>query len=147
MTSNVGSDAILAATDASQVRDRVESALRATFRPEFLNRIDETVVFHRLGRDELRQIVDLQLTRVGARLASRRITLEVTDGARDALVDVGYDPAFGARPLKRAIQRLVENPLALQLLEGGARDGDSVVVDALDGELAIRVEHAEPAAV
>ena len=147
MTSNVGSDAILAASDAAEVRDRVEAALRATFRPEFLNRIDETVVFHRLGRDELRQIVDLQLTRVGARLASRRISLEVTDAARDALAEVGYDPAFGARPLKRAIQRLVENPLALRLLEGGARDGDSVVVDALDGELAIRVEHVEPVAV
>ena len=147
MTSNVGSDAILAASDAAEVRDRVEAALRATFRPEFLNRIDETVVFHRLGRDELRQIVDLQLTRVGARLASRRISLEVTDAARDALAEVGYDPAFGARPLKRAIQRLVENPLALRLLEGGARDGDSVVVDALDGELAIRVEHVEPATV
>ena len=71
----------------------------------------------------------------------------MTDAARDALAEEGYDPAFGARPLKRAIQRLVENPLALRLLEGGARDGDSVVVDALDGELAIRVEHVEPAAV
>ena len=139
MTSNVGSDAILeAADDAAEVRDRVEQALRMTFRPEFLNRIDETVIFHRLGRDELRQIVDLQLTRVSDRLAARRISLEVTDAARDALAEAGYDPAFGARPLKRAIQRLVENPLALRLLEGGARDGDTVVVDAADGELVVR---------
>jgi ATP-dependent Clp protease ATP-binding subunit ClpB len=147
MTSNVGSDAILSATDPAEVRDRVESALRATFRPEFLNRIDETVVFHRLGREELREIVDLQLARVVERLAARRIGLEVTDAARDAIAEGGYDPAFGARPLKRAIQRMVENPLALRLLEGGAKDGDSVVVDAGEGGLDVRIEHAEPAAV
>ena len=146
MTSNVGSDAILGAADAADVRERVEQALRLTFRPEFLNRIDETVIFHRLGRDELRQIVDLQLKRVIDRLAARRIVLEVTDAARDAIAEAGYDPAFGARPLKRAIQRMVENPVALRLLEGGAKDGDSVVVDAAaEGGLGVRIEHAEPA--
>ncbi len=148
MTSNVGSDAILSASDPAEVRTHVEAALRATFRPEFLNRIDETVIFHRLGREELREIVDLQLARVVERLAARRIALEVTDAARDAIAEVGYDPAFGARPLKRAIQRMVENPLALRLLEGGAKDGDAVVVDAGAGEgLEVRIEHAEPAAV
>jgi ATP-dependent Clp protease ATP-binding subunit ClpB len=147
MTSNVGSDSILGAAETFEVRERVEQALRMTFRPEFLNRIDETVIFHRLGRDELRQIVDLQLTRVSDRLAARRIVLEVTDAARDAIAEAGHDPAFGARPLKRAIQRMVENPVALRLLEGGAKDGDTVVVDAADGGLVVRVEHTEPAAV
>jgi ATP-dependent Clp protease ATP-binding subunit ClpB len=144
MTSNVGSDAILGAADTSEVRERVEQALRMTFRPEFLNRIDETVIFHRLGRGELRQIVDLQLTRVIDRLAARRVVLEVTDAARDAIAEAGYDPAFGARPLKRAIQRMVENPVALRLLEGGAKDGDTVVVGVTaDGGLVVRIEHAE----
>jgi ATP-dependent Clp protease ATP-binding subunit ClpB len=147
MTSNVGSDAILSANDTAEVRERVETALRATFRPEFLNRIDETVIFHRLGREELREIVDLQLARVIERLALRRIVLEVTEAARDAIAEGGYDPAFGARPLKRAIQRMVENPLALALLEGGAKDGDSVVVDAAPDGLEVRIEHAEHAAV
>ncbi len=147
MTSNVGSDAILGATDTADVRERVELALRQTFRPEFLNRIDETVIFHRLGREELRQIVDLQLTRVIDRLAARRIVLDVTDAARDAIAEAGHDPAFGARPLKRAIQRMVENPVALRLLEGGAKDGDTVTVDAAEGGLVVRIEHAEPATV
>jgi ATP-dependent Clp protease ATP-binding subunit ClpB len=144
MTSNVGSDAILGAADTSEVRDRVEQALRMTFRPEFLNRIDETVIFHRLGRDELRQIVDLQLTRVIERLSARRIVLDVTDAARDAIAEAGYDPAFGARPLKRAIQRMIENPVALRLLEGGARDGDTVVVDSGDAGLVVEIQHADP---
>jgi ATP-dependent Clp protease ATP-binding subunit ClpB len=145
MTSNVGSDAILGAAETSEVRERVEQALRMTFRPEFLNRIDETVIFHRLGRSELRQIVDLQLRRVVDRLAARRVVLEVTDDARAAIAEAGYDPAFGARPLKRAIQRMVENPVALRLLEGGAKDGDSVVVDVGEGGLVVRIDHAEPA--
>jgi ATP-dependent Clp protease ATP-binding subunit ClpB len=147
MTSNVGSDGILGTDDPEQVRGHVEAALRSTFRPEFLNRIDETVIFHRLGREELRQIVDLQLQRVVARLAARRISLEVTDAARDAIAEAGYDPAFGARPLKRAIQRTVENPLALRMLEGGARDGDTIVVEAGDQGLDVRIVHAEAAAV
>ena len=148
MTSNVGSEAILGAAETSEVRDRVEQALRMTFRPEFLNRIDETVIFHRLGRGELRQIVDLQLTRVIDRLAQRRVVLEVSDAARDAIAEAGYDPAFGARPLKRAIQRMVENPVALRLLEGGAKDGDSVIVDVADeGGLVVRIEHAQASPV
>ncbi|MEO9173967.1 MAG: AAA family ATPase, partial [Gaiellales bacterium] len=147
MTSNVGSDAILSANDTAELRERVETALRATFRPEFLNRIDETVIFHRLGREELREIVDLQLARVVERLAARRIVLELTDAAREAIAEGGYDPAFGARPLKRAIQRMVENPLALRLLEGGAKDGDTVLVDAGPDGLDVRIEHGEPAAV
>jgi len=122
--------------------------MRAVFRPEFLNRIDETVEFHPLSREQLAEIVELQLARLRARLAERGIELELTDAAKEALAEAGWDPTYGARPLKRAIQRLVENPLALRLLEGEFADGDSVRVDARDGELVFeRVEAAEPAAV
>ena len=114
---------------------RSEAEMRDRFRPEFLNRIDEIVVFKELTRDQIGEIVELQLARLRERLAERRIELELTDAAKEALADAGWDPAYGARPLKRAIQRLVENPLALRLLEGDFADGDRVVVDASDGEL------------
>ncbi len=114
---------------------RSETELRDRFRPEFLNRIDEIVVFEELTRDQIAEIVELQLARLRERLAERRIELDLTDAAKEALADAGWDPAYGARPLKRAIQRLVENPLALRLLEGEFVDGDRVVVDASDGEL------------
>ena len=115
---------------------RNEAEMRDRFRPEFLNRIDEIVVFKELTRDQIGEIVELQLARLRDRLAERRIDLELTDAAKEALAEAGWDPAYGARPLKRAIQRLVENPLALRLLEGNFADGDRVVVDAADGELA-----------
>jgi ATP-dependent Clp protease ATP-binding subunit ClpB len=105
------------------------------FRPEFLNRIDEIVVFEPLTRDQLAEIVDLQLERLRARLADRTIELEMTDAAKETLADAGWDPAYGARPLKRAIQRLVENPLALRLLEGDFADGDTIRVDAQNGDI------------
>jgi len=117
MTSNVRS--------AEQLRDR--------FRPEFLNRIDEIVEFKALSRDQIAEIVELQLERLRDRLAERTITLELTDPAKEVLAEAGWDPAYGARPLKRAIQRLVENPLALRLLEGDFEDGDTIRVDA-EGE-------------
>jgi ATP-dependent Clp protease ATP-binding subunit ClpB len=119
MTSNIRS--------VDQLRDR--------FRPEFLNRIDEVVVFEPLSREQIAEIVDLQLERLRSRLAERGIALELTEPAKDALAEAGWDPAYGARPLKRAIQRLVENPLALRLLEGDFTAGDTVRVDAHDGEL------------
>jgi ATP-dependent Clp protease ATP-binding subunit ClpB len=119
MTSNVRS--------AEQLRDR--------FRPEFLNRIDEIVEFKPLSRDQIAEIVELQLERLHDRLAERGIVLELTDAAKEVLAEAGWDPAYGARPLKRAIQRLVENPLALRLLEGEFADGDTIRVDAEDGEL------------
>jgi ATP-dependent Clp protease ATP-binding subunit ClpB len=119
MTSNVRS--------AEQLRDR--------FRPEFLNRIDEIVEFKPLSRDQIAEIVELQLERLHDRLADRGIVLELTDAAKEVLAEAGWDPAYGARPLKRAIQRLVENPLALRLLEGEFADGDTIRVDAEDGEL------------
>ena len=114
---------------------RSAEAMRDRFRPEFLNRIDEIVEFRPLEREQLRAIVDLQLRRLEQRLAERELSLEVTDAAKDALAEAGWDPTYGARPLKRAIQRLLENPLALRLLEGEFAPGDAVRVDARDGEL------------
>jgi ATP-dependent Clp protease ATP-binding subunit ClpB len=111
------------------------------FRPEFLNRIDEIVVFEALSREQLEEIVSMQLARLNERLAERGITLELTDGARELIAEAGWDPAYGARPLKRAIQRLLENPLALRLLEGDFREGDNVRAYAELGE--IRFERAE----
>jgi|KBSMisStandDraft_5_1062788.scaffolds.fasta_scaffold16304_2 ATP-dependent Clp protease ATP-binding subunit ClpB len=142
MTSNVGSEVIFAESDPERMRQRVEDVLRGTFRPEFLNRIDETVIFHRLGREELAAVVDLQLERLRARLAARGLSLVVSEAARELIAEEGNDPAFGARPLKRAIQRLVENPLAKLLLEAPPAGDAEVVVDAVDGSLELRVEPA-----
>jgi ATP-dependent Clp protease ATP-binding subunit ClpB len=114
---------------------RSEEDLRERFRPEFLNRIDEVVIFQPLTRDQLAEIVELQLRRLEARLADRGIQIEVTEDAKEFLAEAGWDPTYGARPLKRALQRLVENPLAMRLLEGGIAEGDTVIVDARDGEL------------
>jgi ATP-dependent Clp protease ATP-binding subunit ClpB len=114
---------------------RSAEALRDHFRPEFLNRIDEIVEFKALSREQLGDIVELQLTRLRERLADRGLGLELTDAAKEAIGEAGWDPAYGARPLKRAIQRLVENPLALRLLEGDFQEGDTIRVDAHDGEL------------
>jgi ATP-dependent Clp protease ATP-binding subunit ClpB len=128
----------------SNVRSPEE--LRERFRPEFLNRIDEIVVFRPLTREQLAEIVELQLGRLRERLAQRGISLEVTDAAKGLLAEEGWDPAYGARPLKRAIQRLLENPLARALLEGRFAEGDVVRVDARDGELVFeRAEFAEAA--
>ncbi|HXF98154.1 MAG TPA: ATP-dependent chaperone ClpB [Gaiellaceae bacterium] len=123
---------------------RSPEELRERFRPEFLNRIDEVIVFKSLTREQLAEIVELQLRRLRERLAERKIGLELTDAAKEALADAGWDPAYGARPLKRAIQRLVENPLARALLEGRFSEGDAVLVDARNGELVF--ERAEAAA-
>ena len=114
---------------------RSAEALTETFRPEFLNRIDEIVEFHPLSQEQIGEIVELQLQRVEARLAERGLRLELTDEARVVLAEAGWDPSYGARPLKRAIQRLLENPLALRLLEGEFTEGDTIRVDARDGEL------------
>jgi ATP-dependent Clp protease ATP-binding subunit ClpB len=114
---------------------RSVDALSGVFRPEFLNRIDEVIEFKPLTKEQIGEIAELQLERLRARLAERRIELELTDAAKEVLAEAGWDPAFGARPLKRAIQRLVENPLALRLLEGDFADGDTIRVDAEDGEM------------
>jgi ATP-dependent Clp protease ATP-binding subunit ClpB len=125
---------------------RSADQMHEVFRPEFLNRIDEIVEFQPLTRDQLAEIVELQLERLRGRLADRGIELELTDAAKEALAEAGWDPTYGARPLKRAIQRLVENPLALRLLEGDFADGDAVRVEAVNGELVFeKVRAAEPA--
>jgi len=149
MTSNAGSEFVLGDLSSEEIRERVDGVLRQTFRPEFLNRIDETVIFQRLTQDEIRQIVDLQIDRLARRVEDRRVTLEVTTAARDLLAVEGYDPTFGARPLKRAIQRLLENPLALRLLEGDVAEGDTVIADAMPegGELSFAIARASGAVV
>jgi ATP-dependent Clp protease ATP-binding subunit ClpB len=119
-----------------------KDALNQLFRPEFLNRVDEIITFHRLTEAELKKIVDIQLNGLRTRLAERHIELVLTDAARDRIVKVGYDPAFGARPLKRAIQKEIETPLARKLVAGDIRDGQKVVVDVRDGEMIVAVESA-----
>jgi ATP-dependent Clp protease ATP-binding subunit ClpB len=111
--------------------------VRRSFRPEFLNRIDEVVVFQRLGRKEISAIVDIQLGRLRDRLAKRDLKLEVSDGAKERMGDLGWDPQYGARPLKRAIQKNLEDPISLRLLAGDYVSGDTVVVDASGGELVL----------
>jgi ATP-dependent Clp protease ATP-binding subunit ClpB len=136
MTSNLGSAYMVEMTDPEDVaRERVMAAVRESFKPEFLNRLDEVLVFHRLGRDELREIVDLQLDRLRARLTERRLTLELTDGAKDWLVDHGFDPAYGARPLRRLVAKAIGDELAKRLLAGQLHEGDNVKVDVIDGRL------------
>ncbi len=125
---------------------RSEAQLRDHFRPEFLNRIDEVVVFEALTREQIGDIVELQLARLRERLADRRLALELTDEAKQVIAEAGWDPAYGARPLKRALQRLVENPLALRLLEGDIADGDVVRVGAQNGELVFEKADAAVAA-
>ncbi len=134
MTSNLGSQYIAERSGRGQeldedTRRQVMDALRAHFKPEFLNRIDEIIFFHALGRDQLKAIVDIQLRALVRRLEDRKLHLELTDGARDALVDEGYDPAYGARPLKRTIQRRLLDPLALQVLQNAFAEGDRVRVE------------------
>jgi ATP-dependent Clp protease ATP-binding subunit ClpB len=125
---------------------RSAEALTERFRPEFLNRIDEIVEFEPLSREQLGEIVELQLTRLRRRLVDRGLELELTDEAKELVAEAGWDPTYGARPLKRALQRLVENPLALRLLEGEFAEGDTVRVDARDGELVFEKAVAPEAA-
>ena len=138
MTSNIGSQQILNRVDGTpwtEVEAVVMAELRTHFRPEFLNRIDDIIVFRPLGAEELERIVDLQLGRLERLLAERRIRLRLTPEARALITEEGFDPAFGARPLKRSIQRLVQNPLAMHLLEGHFEDGDTIVADREEGAI------------
>ncbi len=131
MTSNVGTEFLTSefSPEDANVRNDVMLALRSRFRPEFLNRIDEIVLFHPLSREHLKQIIDIQARSVLKRLEDRKITIELTDAAKEYLVQEGYDAAYGARPLKRTIQRLILDPLALQVLEGKFAEGDTIIVD------------------
>ncbi len=136
MTSNIGSQWIRdLAGDEQAIREKVMEALRMHFRPEFLNRIDEIVIFHNLTREHLVQIVDIQIERLRKLLAERKIDIELTQAAREKLAEEGYDPVYGARPLKRVIQREIQDPLAMAILRGEFREGDTVVVDVVDGRL------------
>ncbi|HYL47053.1 MAG TPA: ATP-dependent chaperone ClpB [Candidatus Limnocylindrales bacterium] len=145
MTSNVGSTAIfeLAEKDPKKAREQAMAALRELFRPEFLNRIDDIVMFRPLGKDQIDRIVDLQMQHVMKRLAERQITLKLTPAARALLFREGYDPAYGARPMKRAIQRLIQDPLALRILEGEIHPGDELLVDAKGDEMKFSREHVK----
>lgn len=152
MTSNVGSQMILerghsADADWNQVEQDVLASLRGVFRPEFLNRIDDVVVFRPLGREEINHIVDLQLAHLRTLLADRKLSLELTEEGRTLVADVGYDPIYGARPLKRAIQRMLQNPLAMAVLGGEFKEGDTILADVGSREageetLTFRLRHA-----
>jgi len=146
MTSNLGSQFIqeLGGKDRQHMEQLVGSALREAFKPEFLNRVDETIIFSSLGRDEIKTIVDIQLKRLRHNLANRKMALEVTEPAKTLLADKGYDPVYGARPLKRTIQRLIQDPLAVKILAGEFKEGDTVKVAVDDDELSF--SHGQPAA-
>jgi ATP-dependent Clp protease ATP-binding subunit ClpB len=147
MTSNIGSQYILdlAGDDAryEEMRSRVMDAMRANFRPEFLNRVDELIIFHSLNKSELRKIVQLQVQRLAQRLSDRKMSLRLSDAALDFLSEVGYDPVFGARPLKRAIQRELETQIAKAILRGEFSDGDTIYVDVENERLAFKRLPAE----
>ncbi len=156
MTSNLGTEYVkrsgslgfLQANEDNEEReshDKIEKALKGTFRPEFLNRVDEIIMFSPLSLSEMEQIVDLQLKEVQDRLSEYRISVELTEAARKWLANQGYDAAFGARPLRRAIQKYVESPLSVQLLGGDYKDGGTVLVDVDDkNQISFQTIHAQP---
>jgi ATP-dependent Clp protease ATP-binding subunit ClpB len=146
MTSNLGSEFLTnqpEGQDTDAVRDQVMAVVRASFRPEFLNRVDEIILFHRLQRREMTKIVDIQMVRLAKLLEERKITIALDPSAREWLADKGWDPAYGARPLKRVIQKAVQDPLAELILSGTVKDGDRVTISAgkqgltFNGKLAV----------
>ena len=150
MTSNIGSSWIhdLGQSNPEEMRRRVMEALRNHFRPEFLNRVDDVVIFNSLGQEQLRRIVDIQLDLLRKRLADRKLTLELTPAAADSLAQEGFDPVYGARPLKRAIQKRIQDPLAIRLLDGEIHEGSKIIVDATPGgELLFELSESIPAPV
>jgi ATP-dependent Clp protease ATP-binding subunit ClpB len=133
MTSNLGAELLVSqpeGEDTDAVRDQVMAIVRASFRPEFLNRVDEIILFHRLQKSEMARIVDIQMVRLARLLEERKITVKLEPSARDWLADKGWDPAYGARPLKRVIQKSVQDPLAEMILSGRIKDGEHVVIAA-----------------
>jgi ATP-dependent Clp protease ATP-binding subunit ClpB len=140
LTSNVGSQWIyeLAGKDDKEMESRVMEALRSTFRPEFLNRVDEIVIFNSLGPEEIKKIVDIQITSLSKRLEGNKIALTLTDRARGFLATTGFDPVYGARPLRRTIQHMIQDPLAVKILDGSIKDGDRVTVDVEKGQVVFR---------
>lgn len=147
MTSNLGSREIQAlGDDEKQVREAVLEELRANFKPEFLNRIDDIVIFHQLSREQIVQIIDVQLERLRAMLKERNIQMVLDDSAKRLLAREGYDPNYGARPLKRAIQTLIQNPLAVKLLRGDILPGQTIRVSADGDKIEITAEAASAVA-
>jgi len=154
MTSNVGSGSIKdtqigfsvhsRGANNEEARKNILDALRSMFRPEFLNRIDDIIVFNTLSRENLEKIIQIQLKKVVALLAHRGLKLELTRAAEDLLMAEGYDPQYGARPMRRTIQRLIQDPLAMQLLSGEFKSGDTVVADADPRTRTLRFEKREP---
>ena len=145
MTSNIGSQWIRDLADnPDEMRRRITEALQGHFRPEFLNRVDETIIFNSLGMEEIKQIVELQLDELKARMKDRKLDMDLTESAREHLAKEGFDPAYGARPLRRTIERQVQNPLALKLLEGEFVEGDTVKVDldSKSGQLTFKKDTA-----
>jgi ATP-dependent Clp protease ATP-binding subunit ClpB len=142
MTSNIGSQYILdlAGDDSKydEMKARVMEAMRTNFRPEFLNRIDEIIIFHSLAKAQLRQIVKLQIQRLETRLEEQKLTLKMSDSALDFLAEIGYDPVYGARPLKRSIQRYLETAIAKAILKGEFKQGDTIFVDVEDERLSLK---------
>lgn len=161
MTSNIGAELIRSSSSLGfniqrdveveekfafdEMRKKLMEALRKAFRPEFVNRVDAIIVFHALTRDQIAQIVDLELAKVSQRLADHQILLHASESARNLLADLGFDPEFGARPLRRVIQNKVEDRLSDGLLSGEFQKGDRVLVDAAEGEIVLRPERPEPA--
>jgi ATP-dependent Clp protease ATP-binding subunit ClpB len=137
MTSNVGSQWIqeYGGRDNKEMEVRVMDALRGTFKPEFLNRVDEIIIFNSLGEDEIKKIVDIQVSLMRKRLEANKINLSLSDKARDFLGKAGFDPVYGARPLKRSIQHLIQDPLAVKILEGDVKEGSQVTVDVKSGQV------------
>jgi ATP-dependent Clp protease ATP-binding subunit ClpB len=137
MTSNVGSQWIqeLGVSRREEMETRVMEALKASFKPEFLNRIDETIIFHNLSAEQIGEIVGIQIKRLEARLMERNIKLDLSDEAKKIIIEKGYDPVYGARPLKRAIQKYLENPLSMEILKGEIPEGGTVKADARGDKL------------
>ena len=128
------------------MKDQVMNEVRKTFRPEFLNRLDDIIVFHELSREQLNNIVEIMVKDLQRRLADRKMGLELSKGAKNWLADAGYDPTYGARPLRRAIERHVENPVSNRILAGDFKEGDTIMVDVVDDELVFSAKQAEPPA-
>jgi len=146
MTSNVGSERIVGESVDEKIREQIEEVLAATFKPEFLNRIDDTVIFHRLSKQDIGRIVELQVNQLVGRVRERGIEIELTDDARTLLGNLGYDPTYGARPLKRVVQKQLVDKLALKILEGEFKESDVVRIDAAEGEIVFaRAESPAPA--
>ena len=141
MTSNLGSNLILENKgNAEELKEELQMELRHHFRPEFLNRVDETLIFHALSKKDILNIVDIQLTHFGKLLANNEIKLKITERAKELLADIGYDPAFGARPLKRTVIKMLETPVSRLIISGQLQAGQTLVIDEAEKEIIFKIE-------